>query len=234
MNYLMLSNTNNNIALPTSNDMDHYRLVCEVGKELNAILGEQIPSSGLNECAKKLGLWKHGGIDVRQDGEVDVFFDYCIHQFRINNVSIVQRYLLKSPPDINSIAFSVLQTMLKSYYTIYRVIGVNRGKGIAVLDLLYQREMFIIDISMSHTAMAGLVLAGNVVPFNQFYITTGANLIVPLALLDNKIFSIIEKNIINHDMSVMLLKSKEASLAAQVIRSILQCDIWDSFGFEKN
>jgi hypothetical protein len=34
-------------------------------------------------------------------------------------------------------------------------------------------------------------------------------------------------------MSVMLPKSKEASLAAQVIRAILKCGIWDSFGFEK-
>jgi len=68
---------------------------------------------------------------------------------------------------------------------------------------------------------------------DQFYITTGANLIIPLELLDGKIFSIIEKNIIHHDMSVMLPKSKEASLAAQVIRAILKCGIWDSFGFEK-
>jgi hypothetical protein len=185
------------------------------------------------ECAKKLGLWKHGGIDVGQDGEVDVFFDYCIHQFRINNASIVQRYLLTSPPDADSVEFSVLQTMLNSYYTIYRVTEVIENKGIVALDLLYQREMFIIDISLSHTAMVGLVFAGNIVPFNQFYITTGANLIVPLELLDGKIFSIIEKNIDN-DMSVMLPKSKEASLAAQVICAILKCDIWDSFGFEKN
>jgi hypothetical protein len=229
----MLSNTENNITLPTSNDMDHYHLVREVSRELNTVLGEKIPSSGLKECAKNLGFWKHGGINVGQDGEVDVFFDYCIHQFRINNASVVQRHLLTSPPDIDSIEFSVLQTMLKSYYTIYTVIGVIEGKGIAVLDLLYQREMFIIDISLSHTAMAGLVFAGNVVPFNQFYITTGANLIIPLELLDGKIFSIIEKNIIHHDMSVMLPKSKEASLAAQVIRAILKCGIWDSFGFEK-
>jgi hypothetical protein len=82
--------------------------------------------------------------------------------------------------------------------------------------------------------MAGLVFAGNVVPFNQFYITTGANLIIPLELLDGKIFSIIEKNIMGHDMSVMLPKSKEASLAAQVIRAILKCGIWESFGFEKH
>jgi hypothetical protein len=38
----------------------------------------------------------------------------------------------------------------------------------------------------------------------------------------------------DHDMSVMLPKSKEASLAAQVIRAILKCGIWDSFGFEKH
>jgi hypothetical protein len=84
--------------------------------------------------------------------------------------------------------------MLKSYYTIYTVTGVVEGKGIAVLDLLYQRDMFIIDISMSNTAMVGLVFAGNIVPFDQFYITTGANLIVPHELLNDKIFSIIEKN----------------------------------------
>ena len=155
----MLPHTENNIALPTSNDMDHYHLVREVGRELNNVLGEKIPSSGLKECAKKLGLWKHGGIDVGRDGEVDVFFDYCIHQFRINNASIVQRHLKTSPPDEDSVEFSILQIMLKSYYTIYTVTGVIEGKGIAVLDLLYQREMFIIDISLSHTAMAGLVFA---------------------------------------------------------------------------
>jgi hypothetical protein len=230
----MLPHTENNIALPTSNDMDHYRLVREVGRELNTVLGGKIPSSGLKECAKKLGLWKHGGIDVGRDGEVDVFFDYCIHKFRINNASIVQRHLLTSPPDADSIEFSILQTMLKSYYTIYTVTGVVEGKGIAVLDLLYQRDMFIIDISMSNTAMVGLVFAGNIVPFDQFYITTGANLIVPHELLNDKIFSIIEKNIMDHDMSVMLPKSKEASLAAQVIRAILKCGIWDSFGFKKH
>jgi hypothetical protein len=58
---------------PTSNDIDHYHLVREVGRELNTVLGGKIPSSGLKECAKKLRLWKHGGIDVGRDGEVDVF-----------------------------------------------------------------------------------------------------------------------------------------------------------------
>jgi hypothetical protein len=227
----MLPHTENNIATPTPNDMDHYRLVREIASELNSVLAGKIPRSGLKECAKKLGLWKHGGIDVAEDGRVDVFFDYCIHQFRINNASVIERHLLMSPPVVDSIEFSILQTMLKSYYSIYTVIGTVKNKGIRALDLMYQREMFIIDISMSNTARLGLVFAGNIMPLNEFYITSGASLPIPHELLENKLLTLVD-DAMGNNLDAMLPKSKEAFFAAQVIKEILKYNIWSEFKYK--
>jgi hypothetical protein len=69
----MLANTSNKLVLPKSNDIDRYYLVWEINRELNGVLGEQIPSSGQKECTKDLDFWKHGRIDGRRDGEVNVF-----------------------------------------------------------------------------------------------------------------------------------------------------------------
>ena len=217
----MRSSTVNHITLPTLTDMNTYQLVREVSRKLNSVLAEEIPILGLKECAKKLGFWKHGSIDIAEDGRVDVFFDYCIHQFRINNASVVERHLLMSPPDVDSIEFLILQTMLRSYYSIYTVIGVVENKGIVALDLLYQREMFIIDINLSHTARLGLVFAGNIMPLNEFYITSGASLPIPHELLENKLLTLVD-DAIGGNLDAMLPKSKEAFLAAQVIKGILK------------
>ena len=224
----MLLETKDNVVLPTLEIVDYYESVRETAKKLNNVLSEDIPHSYLKTCAKELGLLKQGMIDVSRNGDVDVFWDYCIHQLRIENTHVVARYLLKFPPVSNTIEYSIFQSMLQSYYTVYEIKDIVRGKGVWVADLLYRREIFIIDIEMSYTVLTGVVLAGNIMPIDQFYMTTGANLIVPIELLESQLLAVAHSG-----LNERLPKNKEALLAAEIISAILKRGIWDSFGFNE-
>jgi hypothetical protein len=212
----------NDFKLPTAKDIEYYQRVREVGRELNHELLEQLPKSALKECGKKLGIWRSNTLVLGEEKHIAVFYDYCLHQFRINKTNVIERYLVMSPPDRNSIEFSVLESLAQSYYSVFAVKELFENKGVLIVDLLYQKEVFIIDMAISRTASVGLVFAGHVLPLKQFHMTSGAWLPIPIQLLENgKLLSILEK-FLDEDSDDFLSKSREANFSAQIIRLILK------------
>ena len=113
-------NTKNDLNLPTYTDIEHYKLFRQAGQKLCDELAKKFLSkSVLKECGKKLGIFKNNMMVFDSEDAMSVLFDYCLHQFYVNKLSIAERYLRISPPDSNSIEYEILQSMLKAHYSIY-------------------------------------------------------------------------------------------------------------------
>jgi hypothetical protein len=213
----------NNFELPTTKDIEYYQRVREVGIEVNQKLIEELPKSALKECGKKLGIWKGNTLVLGSEDELSIFFDYCLHQFRINKTSVIERHLTMSPPDSGSIELEVLQSLVKSHYSVFLVKEVFENKGALIVDLLYLKELFIIDIGISKTASVGVAFSGHLFPLKQFYMGSGAFLQIPIqSLLENvELTSILEK-FHDEDSDAFLSKNREANFAAQIIRTVFR------------
>ena len=224
-------NTKNDLNLPTYTDIEHYKLFRQAGQKLCDELAKKFLSkSVLKECGKKLGIFKNNMMVFDSEDAMSVLFDYCLHQFYVNKLSIAERYLRISPPDSNSIEYEILQSMLKAHYSIFIAKEVFENKGVLFLDVLHNKKVFVIDLGLSKTAEPGVVFAGHLLPLKTFYATSGGWLPIPTKqLLDEQIIPTIDKFLNGQFGS--LSKAYEASFSAQIIRILLKSNVWDNFGY---
>ncbi len=209
--------------LPSTADIAYYQTFREAGRELNNELIKELPKSAYKECGKKLGIWQGNTLIFGREEEADVFFDFCLHQFRINKTNVIERHLALNPPPSDSIELAILQSLCQSHYSVFVIKEVFKNKGVIALDLLYAKEFFIIDIGLSVSGVEGLIFATHIRPFlNKFHVSSGATLPVPPVFAkDDKLASIIIK-FIPENSGDLLSKNKEALFASQVIRTVLK------------
>ena len=62
-------------------DLDRYRHLRSLGRELNQLLVRQIPKATLLTCAKKLGLSRGDTLVLDSEDELSVLMDYCLLSF---------------------------------------------------------------------------------------------------------------------------------------------------------
>ncbi len=163
------------------------------------------------------------------EDELTVLFDYCLHNYRRADKNIIERYLETSPPPASSDEMLVLQGKLKSYYSVFSVKEVRKGKGATLLDVIKNKEILLMDIGIGQSAVPGLVFAGRIVPVEDFYMTTGTFLPVSnKQVLEKGIIPVFNK-FLRHKQAgeVNFSPAQEAALSAQIIRLLLRAGALD-------
>ena len=211
------------LKLPTDKDIEEYKHYRRIELEMNQGLVAKLPQKAIEECGKKLGILK-GKTLYLDENDSSVFMDYCFHHFRINKANVIERELAITSFDKDSIEFNVLKSTATAYYSVFFIKQVVEGKGVLVVDLLYQNELFVIDVGMAQTGMENFVFSGHLLPFKDFYMTSGAPLPIPFELLQNETIPSILSKFIDEDSDDHLSNSKETSFASQIIRSVLRYD----------
>ena len=69
-----------------------------------------------------------------------------------------------------------LQEMTHAYYSLFQVLGVERGVGVSVRDLLRGETGFIVDVGFGNTARRHMMVATRIIPAEDFLMTGGAAL----------------------------------------------------------
>ena len=100
--------------------------------------------------------------------------DYCLFYPGPDGRNLVAKYLEKSPPPADSDDMVALQEMTHAYYSLFQVIGVERGVGVGVRDVLRGETGFIVDVGFGDTAQRHIMLATRIIPMEGFLMTGGA------------------------------------------------------------
>jgi hypothetical protein len=117
--------------------------------------------------------------------------------------------------------------MQQAFYSVFMVEQAERGLGIAARDLVSDKSVVIVDLGLGSTAKRGLLLAGRAMPFDEYYMTTGAALplgFAPKHQLDEFV-CFLSKTLLNDDGTVQILQGKtnspphRPSLSAKVGRN---------------
>lgn len=200
--------------------VDRYKRCRETGRNLNTTLAKQLPKAAVPECGKKLGLFKAGTLILNNDDEIAILYDYCLYHYRRAGKNMIERYLEQSPPPPASDEMLILQAMLKSHYSVFRVEEIKPHQGAILRDLLTDGTLNLMDIGLSETGMPGIILAGRILPFADFHMSSGTLIPVPDVAFEDKIAPIIRKFMRDKtpDSGPLFSPAQDASFTAQLIR----------------
>ncbi|HIE00433.1 MAG TPA: hypothetical protein EYP59_09110 [Thiotrichaceae bacterium] len=217
----------------TSPDMkwvDDYKHIREVGRNLNSEIITQLSKSDITECGKKLGIVKNKTLQLSNEEELSVLFDYCLYSYRQGGKNPIERYIENTPPSENSDDLRLLQAMSQSYYSMFTIEEVYPEQGATIRDRLRNNQLFLMDIGIGKGGMPGMLFAGRVLPFADFYMSSGA--IIPLqdkGLIEE--IMLIVKKFMKHkkqEGNLLFSPAHEAAFSAQIIRAVLR-----TWAFEK-
>jgi hypothetical protein len=202
--------------------LDRYKRIREVRLRLNNLLVGTIPKKTLENCGRKLGLFRRGTLVFGSEDEMSVLMDYCLYYPDPDGRNLVARYLENSPSPPDSDEMIALRAMTKAYYSLFSITDVERGVGVSVQDLLRNETGFIVDIGFGNSAQRHIILATRIFPIEGFLMTGGAALPVDEAAA-RRIFNELTK--MKQPPETFDFKGitplQEAELAALMIRTCL-------------
>jgi hypothetical protein len=212
------------VEIPGPEIVARYTRVRAVSKALNNRLVESLSRDVLDEGGKKLGILKGDTLVLSGEDEIAVLMDFCIYNVFRDGKNAVERFLETSPPPAGSEEMRILEGMRGAWYSLVSVQKSVPGTGVAVLDVLRQREHFIVDLSMSQTVPFGAVMGTRLIPLADFTMTGGAALPVPdreaLNFVVKRVTGLMKRLNVN-DFS-WLTAEQSTQLTATIIRACLE------------
>lgn len=141
------------------------------------------------EAAQRLGLLQahpDGGKPLfafESESEMAVFSDYAVFNCLQGGRSAVAHYLATHPPPPDSLEHTVLQGMVRAWYSIFLFVRSVGTVGADLFDLLRGEYVHLADKGFHATGQPGLVVAMRVIPLPDLAICSGAALPVTPDLL---------------------------------------------------
>ena len=153
-----------------------YQAIRAVRQPLNDRLAGLVPRSLFEECGRRLGFIGRGGLVLDSADEIPILMDYCLYYPQADGKTLVAKQFAKSRLPAGSDELAIFQNMQSTYYSMFQIVGVERGVGVAVLDLLRGVQGFIVDIGFGTTAKPGMMMATRIIPHDGFLVTSGGAL----------------------------------------------------------
>lgn len=156
--------------------IEKYQRLREQGKNLSSDLAGRVPRQEYSRMLKPFGVIQGMNVDCSET-EGDVLMDYLLYTCRIKGKPLA-RVRLESMPPPNPEQRELLRAMEASRYIVFRVEEVLPGAGVVANDFFWQRDFFLVDLSMSSSTEPGKLFAGRLLDLGEFHMTTGA--IIPM------------------------------------------------------
>ena len=202
--------------------MERYKRFRQLGRSYNLELIKQLPPPALPESGKKLGLYKAGTLIINQDDEIAVAYDYCLHHYRRAGKSAIERALETSPPAADSDEMIYLRAMAGSRFSLFSVEDILPHRGARLHDLVTDESLDLMDIGLSSTGIPGIIVAGRLLSFDGFNMSSGTLIPVPEPVFESRICSVISKFMPDRaSQTARLSPAQSAAFEAQVIRIAL-------------
>jgi hypothetical protein len=113
------------------------------------------------------------------ENDVAALMDYCIHN-PSGKKSCIDLYIERSSLDPLSDEMMMLKALRESLYTIFQVDRTEKGYLTYAKDILWRRNIVLIDVGLGSSARPGVLIAARLMkmPGSDYYMTTGAPMMV--------------------------------------------------------
>ncbi len=201
---------------------ERYKHFRELGRSYNLELIKQLPPPALPESGKKLGLYKAGTLILNQDDEIAVTYDYCLHHYRRVGKNTIERTLESAPPAEGSDAMTYLEVMAAARFSLFRVEEILPHRGARLMDLVTGTSLELMDIGLSSAGIPGIIVAGRLLSFADFNMSSGTLIPIPEAVFESRIQPVMKKFMPDAPTATSPLSpAQSAAFEAQVIRIAL-------------
>jgi hypothetical protein len=158
--------------------LGRYRRYSDLRKEIQSAALENVSGSSFLAHAKRIGLSDGSVVFADDDSEMALVCDLALYTAQPGRTRAIERCARKrlkaSQPD----EAVVLQALLASRFSIFRVIGRCEPAGVLLEDLLRGGTIPLLDEGLEQSAKAGDVFAMRVATIEDFAINCGA--VVPM------------------------------------------------------
>jgi len=155
-----------------------YLRLRRIGRQWNNKLCRRVSKEAIDQSSRRLHIMQDDVLVFETEDETAILMDYALYDYRGNGRTLVERFVAESLPSCSDPdQRDLLKGMSAARYSLYQIREVVGGLGVGVADLLrHGNPPFIVDMGLGQTAEPGYVLAGRVLPFDTFAMTTGAGL----------------------------------------------------------
>ncbi|MEM3564185.1 MAG: hypothetical protein QXR19_13200 [Candidatus Jordarchaeaceae archaeon] len=161
--------------------VEKYLKYREAGQKLvGKIMNHALSREALTKSGKLLNMVRRGVFVFSNEEEMDVLADFALNEYKVNNKNAVRSYMEKIGGK-DSVEKEILEALLSSYTSLFKVVSVSESESTIVLfDLLNHKENInLIDVNFSKTATPGLLIFTRLVPFKEFNMTSGIAFVFP-------------------------------------------------------
>jgi hypothetical protein len=160
------------------------RKVDEDEKDLrDAILEFAAADRFSHDWERALDMYKGGSEDIGFEGTVEevMFMDWVIHDYPCvgSGEPIVTIFAKEKSSTLNERQRRILMEWQKTLFGVYEVIGVSKGEGIRLRDIITEEECFVEDVSVSNAAALWDIIVTRVIGVDGIFHISGAATILP-------------------------------------------------------
>ncbi|MEI7831953.1 MAG: SEC-C domain-containing protein [bacterium] len=160
-----------------------YSALRQITIEINNTILSVIPREAVLASAEALGLLHQGSIYFNSDSESMIFADHTIHANPRARCEYLDTYRKANAKTLTSEQSNMLIALENVRFTILRCEKASPGVGVQVYDVLRDHRFLLLDITLSHSAHVGLLVAAHIISIDDLHLTTGAG----LPILDQKV-----------------------------------------------
>ncbi|MGH6930821.1 MAG: hypothetical protein ACREEE_00150 [Dongiaceae bacterium] len=156
-----------------------YRHLQDILKRHNSAVIPFVSRQGFLDMARRLGMLQGSSTIVADSAdELTLVYDLAIHSPRPGRSRPIDRYRKAARPTAGSDDALVLDAMAAARFTLWRIERRHEVAGLVVLDIMRERELWLMDLGLEASGEVGMALAGHLIAPGPFSMTTG--MMVPL------------------------------------------------------
>jgi hypothetical protein len=159
----------------TTPTIEKYKEYRKIGKELNhKIMDTCLDPDVFKKSARLLGAVRGDTLILDNEDELDILMDFALREYKINKQTTVEIYREKIGWK-NEIEKEILDAFILSYTSLFKITSISRAeKSLILEDILNKKDNIrIIDLSLSKSAIPGLLIFIRIIPFRNFNMSAG-------------------------------------------------------------
>jgi hypothetical protein len=166
------------VCTPTWADVDRYKRLRALGRDLNQRIVETIPREMIPRVADALGILQKGVLVFETEDSAGVLMDSCLYDWPVEGKSLVGRFAGTHAFPAGSDEHELLRASLRAEYRLLVPDAVREGVGVYFLDAFSGDPFFVMDMGLgqSRNLDPKVLFASRIVPLGGYWMTGGAGL----------------------------------------------------------
>lgn len=165
------------IQKPRNERIEQYKKIRPIARSLTDTIMKHAPKFILVRAVSDLNMRGPKGIFIfDSEQETNYLMDRCFYDIYWENRNLIQHFIdTDDYKQLSEEVKTIVNGMTTTYYSLFEIAGINpREATVQLKDLLGDMTYTITDLSMSHTARQGNLIATRIKQIEGIYMMTGA------------------------------------------------------------